>query len=161
MSIKLPASTISEKAWFSFKEGVIVHLIVFIAIFVVIILLVRRNIIYPLSHITHRMQKFSQGDYTQRVVEFKGEFGVMSQEFNHMARQIFEQQAKLFILNSQLEKKVLERTTEIEKRKQVEKELLRYHEHLERKVQERTQSLKKQTLELGKAKEEADSANLA
>jgi len=161
LSIKLPASTIAEKAWNSFKQAIIIHLIVFIAIFIVIILLVRRNIIYPLNQIIYSIQKFAQGDYTQRIVEFKGEFFLMSQEFNNMAKQIFEQQAKLLILNSQLKKQVLERTAEIEKRKQVEEELLRYHEHLECKVQERTQSLKKQTLELGKSKEEADAANCA
>jgi len=161
LSIQLPATIITEKAWQSFKRGVIVHLIVFFIIFVIIVVLVQRNIIYPLNHITKSMQKFAMGDYTQRVVEFKGEIGVMSQEFNKMAKQIFEQQAKLFILNSQLEKQVFERTTEIEKRKQVEKELQQHQEHLEHKVQERTQSLKKQTLELTKAKEAADAANRA
>jgi len=116
LSIQLPSSTITEQVWNSFKQDIVIHFIVFIVIFIIIVIFIRRNIIYPLNHISHSMKTFAMGDYTQRVVKFKGEFGVMSQEFNNMAQQIFEQQAKLSILNSQLETQVVERTTELSQR---------------------------------------------
>jgi signal transduction histidine kinase/DNA-binding NarL/FixJ family response regulator len=56
---------------------------------------------------------------------------------------------------------VVERTAEIKKRKQVEEELRPHRDHLERMVHERTQRLQKQTFELAKAKETAESASQA
>jgi len=88
LSIKLPASAIAEKTWQSFKQGLIFQFIIFIAIFILVIILVRRNIIYPLNHIAESMQKFARGELTQRVIEFEGEFGVMSREFNKTAEKI-------------------------------------------------------------------------
>ncbi|MDM8565300.1 PAS domain S-box protein [Candidatus Halobeggiatoa sp. HSG11] len=136
LSIKLPASTIAEKAWYSFKRGIISHLVIFVVIFIVVIIVVRRNVIYPLNYISNCMQKFAQGDYSQRVVEFKGEFGAMSNEFNNMAQQISEQQVKLFVLNSQLEKQVIERNNDIEKREQVEQALAKSNALLEAVIEQ-------------------------
>ncbi|MDM8559226.1 PAS domain-containing protein [Candidatus Parabeggiatoa sp. HSG14] len=136
LSIKLPASTITKKTWYSFKRGIILHTIILIVIFIIVIVLVQRNIIYPLNHIINGIQKFGRGDYTSRVVEFKGEFGVMSHEFNNMAQQISAQQVKLSVLNSQLEKQVIERSNEIEKREQVEQALAKSNALLEAVIEQ-------------------------
>ncbi len=161
LSIKLPASTIFEKTWASFRQDIIFQLAAFIAIFILVTLLVRRNVVHPLTQLVNTMQAFAKGDYTLRVAQFQGEFGTLSRAFNDMAIQIFEQQGKLHALNSQLEEQVIERTAEIERRKQVEKELKRHRDHLEELVHERTQRLEKQTLELAEAKESAEIANNA
>jgi PAS domain S-box-containing protein len=136
LSIKLPASTIAEKAWYSFKRGIISHLVIFVVIFIVVIIVVQRNVIYPLNHIVNGIQKFGRGDYTSRVVEFKGEFGVMSHEFNNMAQQISAQQAKLSVLNSQLEKQIIERNDDIAEREQVEQALAKSNALLEAVIEQ-------------------------
>jgi serine phosphatase RsbU (regulator of sigma subunit) len=113
LSIKLPAATITERTWLSFKQNLIIQFIGFIAIFLLVTLLVKRNVVFPLSKLANSMQTFAEGDYTKRVDEFKGEFGILSRAFNDMATKIFEQQAALHHLNSQLEQRVIERTAEL------------------------------------------------
>jgi signal transduction histidine kinase len=86
---------------------------------------------------------------------------MFSWAFNEMAAHIQNQQETLGILNLQFEQRVPERTAEIKKRKQIEEELREHRDHLERMVHERTQRLQKQTFELAKAKEIAESASQA
>ncbi len=161
LSIKLPATTLQEKTWLAFRQGLLIQLFGFLCVFMLVMLLVRRNVIQPLTQMAESMQTFARGDYTQRVTEFKGEFGILSRAFNHMATQIFEQQEKLRTLNRQLEQRVIERTAEIERRKQVEIELKQHRDHLEHLVHERTKRLEQQTIELARAKEDAESASHA
>ncbi len=113
LSIKLPANTMIKSIWNAFKQNVLLQLIGFITIFILVTLMIRRNVANPLTQIADTMQAFARGDYSQRVAEFKGEFGVLSREFNGMATQLSEQQQKLRILNSQLEQRVMERTAEL------------------------------------------------
>jgi len=113
LSIKVPTTTLAESVWHSFKQNITLQLFGFITIFILVTLLIRRNVIYPLSYIVKTMQTFASGDYSQRVVEFKGEFGVLSKEFNNMANQISEQQKALTTLNQQLEQRVIERTAQL------------------------------------------------
>ncbi len=161
LSIKLPASTIAETLWRSFRQDITIQLVGFIAVFLLVTLLVRRDVISPLNLMVSSIKAFAQGDYTQHVAEFKGEFGVLSRAFNDMAAQIFQQQEKLRTLNSELEQRVIERTAEIEWRKKVEEELKEHRDHLEKLVRKRTQCLEQQTLELAKSKEAAEVANHA
>ncbi len=113
LSIKLPAATITERTWLSFQQNLIIQLFGFIAVFLLVTLLVRRNVVSPLTKLANSMQTFAGGDYTKRVDEFKGEFGILCRAFNDMATKIFEQQAALHHLNSQLEQRVIERTAEL------------------------------------------------
>ncbi|MDM8561996.1 ATP-binding protein, partial [Candidatus Marithioploca araucensis] len=161
LSIKLPASTIAETLWRSFRQDIAIQFVGFIAVFLLVTLLVRRDVVSPVNYIVSSIKAFAQGDYTRQVTEFKGEFGVLSRAFNDMAAQIFQQQEKLRTLNSELEQRVLERTAEIERRKKVEEELKQHRDHLEKLVRERTQCLEQQTLELATAKESAETANHA
>ena len=113
LSIKVPATTLIEEVWNSFKQSVLLQLIGFTIIFILVTLLIRRNVIYPLTHIADTIQEFASGNYNKRTIDFKGEFGILSQEFNNMAKQISEQQEKLTGLNQQLEQRVVERTTQL------------------------------------------------
>ncbi|EDN68783.1 sensor histidine kinase/response regulator [Beggiatoa sp. PS] len=159
LSIKLPAWTFTNRVWEAFQKDSVIQLTGFMIIFLLVIVLVRRNVVHPLTHLANSMQAFAQGDYTQRVPQFTGEFGILSREFNNMATQIFEQQEKLLSLNSQLELQIMERTAEIERRKQAEEELKQHRDHLELLVSERTQRLEQQTIELISAKKVAETAN--
>jgi signal transduction histidine kinase/DNA-binding NarL/FixJ family response regulator len=161
LSIKLPASTIAETLWRSFRHEITIQLIGFLAVFLLVTLLVRRDVISPLNLIVSSIKAFAKGDYTQHVAEFKGEFCVLSRAFNDMAAQIFQQQEKLRTLNSELEQRVIERTAEIERRKKIEEELKEHRDHLEKLVRKRTQCLEQQTFELAKSKEAAEIANHA
>ncbi|RKZ38232.1 MAG: hypothetical protein DRQ41_12380 [Gammaproteobacteria bacterium] len=113
LSIKVPAATLAETVWHSFKQSILLQFFGFITIFILVTLLIRRNVVHPLNLMVNTMQAFARGDYSQRVIDFKGEFGVLSQEFNQMANQISEQQKALTILNQQLEQRVNERTVQL------------------------------------------------
>ncbi|MDM8568939.1 DUF3365 domain-containing protein [Thiotrichales bacterium HSG1] len=95
LSIKLPASSINEKIWYSFKQGIIIQLIGFIAIFIMIIVLIRRSIIQPLTDLANSIQTFVYQDNTHRATELKGEFKVLSNAFNNMANDIVAQKNAL------------------------------------------------------------------
>ena len=116
LSIKLPVKTYSEMVLQSLKQSIILELIAILTIFIFITLLIRHHVVHPLSQMVRTMQEFASGNYTHRVMEFKGEFGILSQEFNKMADQIYKQQEKLKILNEQLEQKVNLRTTQLNKK---------------------------------------------
>lgn len=113
LSIKLPANTMIEGVWNAFKKNILVQLAGFITIFILVTLLIRRDVATPLTQIVSTMQAFARGDYTQRVAEFKGELGILSREFNAMATQLSEQQQELRLLNNELEQRVKERTMEL------------------------------------------------
>jgi len=113
LSIKLPTATYTEKVWRSFGHNVIIQFIGFIVLFILVTILVRRNVVHPLTHLAEGMQAFAGGDYSKRVPEFKGEFGVLSREFNSMASQISEQRESLNTLNTELEQRVIERTAQL------------------------------------------------
>ena len=113
LSIKVPVATLAESVWHSFKQSILLQFVGFITIFILVTLLIRHNVVHPLSLMVNTMQAFARGNYSQRIVEFKGEFGILSQEFNNMANQISEQQKTLTLLNQQLEQRVIERTTQL------------------------------------------------
>jgi len=113
LSIKVPATTLAASVWQSFQQSIILQLIGFTVIFLLVTVLIRRNVVNPLSHIANTMQAFANGDYNKRTIDFKGEFGILSHEFNNMAKQISEQQQKLTNLNQQLEQRVIERTGQL------------------------------------------------
>jgi two-component system NtrC family sensor kinase len=99
--------------WHSFKGSVAIQLTGFIIIFIFVTALIRRNVVNPLTHLAGEMQIFARGDYSRRATEFKGEFGILSYEFNNMAAQISKQQENLNALNAQLEQRVIERTAQL------------------------------------------------
>ncbi len=102
LSIKVPAHTLTESVWLLFKQSILLQLIGFATIFILVMLLIRSNVVHPLSHIVKVMQAFATGDYSKRASNFKGEFGILGKEFNNMAGQISDQQVKLTDLNQQL-----------------------------------------------------------
>ena len=113
LSIKLPATIYNEMLVHSITQSILLEFLGIITIFFLITVLIRRHVVHPLNHIVTTMQAFASGDYKHRVIEFKGEFGILSQEFNKMASKIYEQQENLKILNEQLEQRVIKRTSQL------------------------------------------------
>ncbi|OQY54135.1 MAG: hypothetical protein DRR08_06790 [Candidatus Parabeggiatoa sp. nov. 2] len=114
LSIKLPASTVAQRTWASFQHSLVIHLMGFIAIFILVTLLIRRHVGNPLADLASGMRAVADGNYGQRVEGFKGEFAILSQAFNEMTAQVSEQQKALHDLNNQLEQRVKRRTAQLE-----------------------------------------------
>ena len=95
LSIKLPTSTINNRVWNSFRQDFFIQLFGFIGIFILILFLVRRSIIRPLTSLTKSIQIFTYQDHNHRASEFEGEFKVLSQAFNNMANEIVTQRKTL------------------------------------------------------------------
>jgi len=110
LSIKLPASTMTERLWASFRQDLFVHLIGFIIIFLLTSLIIRRHVAHPLKELTTAMEAVKSGNYTWQVNENSGEFAVLSRTFNDMTQQIAEQREVLHNLNTTLEERIQERT---------------------------------------------------
>jgi len=92
LSIKLPTSNITERVWRSFRYDVIIQLFGFIAVFILMLLLIRRSVTRPLANLTNSIQTFAYKDHAHRATEFEGEFGVLSRAFNNMADDLTAQQ---------------------------------------------------------------------
>ncbi len=110
LSIKLPASAITERLWASFRQDLFVHLIGFIIIFLLTSLIIRRHVAQPLKELTTAMEAVKSGNYTWQVNENTGEFAVLSHTFNDMTQQIAQQREVLRNLNAELEERIQERT---------------------------------------------------
>ncbi|MCV6638953.1 DUF3365 domain-containing protein [Candidatus Albibeggiatoa sp. nov. NOAA] len=110
LSIKLPAAAMDARIWAMFWQNFTIHLIGFIAIFILVSIIIRRYVTDPLQGLTQGMQAVSVGNYGYQVDDYQGEFGLLSNTFNNMTSQITEQREKLNALNHQLEQKIQERT---------------------------------------------------
>lgn len=110
LSIKLPATVMDERIWAGFWQNFILHLTGFITIFILVSVIIRRYVTYPLHNLTQGMQAVSTGNYNYTVEHYQGEFGVLSHNFNWMTTKIAQQQDKLNTLNHQLEQQIQERT---------------------------------------------------
>jgi len=123
MSIKLPATTVKDRITDVFKKDVLIHLVAFIAIFIFVILFMRNQITRPLECIILGMQAVAKGDYNQNIKKLTGDFKIMGDTFNNMAKQINAQQQALQGFNSTLEDRVQIRTKELEQANQQIKNL--------------------------------------
>jgi signal transduction histidine kinase len=107
-----------------------------------------QQIARPVMQLTGVVQQFAEGDLAVRApVDNQDETGELAANFNQMAQELGE-------LLHQSERYTEELETEVQERTRVEAELRLYQDHLEEQVQART-------IELQKAKEEAESANRA
>jgi two-component sensor histidine kinase len=71
---------------------------------------------YPLTQMVQTVKKISAGDLTQRApVISNDEVGYLAQSFNKMVKKIQEANRELELVNTELEKRVKERTVELEK----------------------------------------------
>lgn len=113
LSIKLPATTVKERAWQTFKKGAFVHLIGFITIFLAVIFIIRYSVTEPLTQLAKGLQEVAGGNYLYNLSGFKGEFALISSGFNHMGTKVHEQQQTLHTLNEELEQRVIARTAEL------------------------------------------------
>lgn len=119
LSIKLPATTITDRAWEIFKEGVLIHFIGFIGIFSAITIVIKRNVTNPIKQLVNGLQAVAAGDYTQYLSGFKGEFKQISYGFNEMSTKVNRQQEYLQAMNNRLEERVDQRTEELNQKNHV------------------------------------------
>lgn len=114
LSIKLPATTIKERAWDMFQRGAGLHFLGFICIFFVVSNIIRRTVTLPMRELEQGMQAIAQGNYLHHLQGFQDEFAKISESFNHMSLKVNQQQQALQHLNENLEQRVALRTSELE-----------------------------------------------
>jgi len=118
------------------------------------------NIILALERLIDKTKLVSKGDYGTDT-EYKGykEFVELSGYFDIMKENIKEREARIQLLNAELEEKVLNRTAQLEEinvtleeeifeRQKVEDEIIRLNNELENKVETRTHQLEEINLSL-------------
>jgi serine phosphatase RsbU (regulator of sigma subunit) len=127
LSIKLPAETVKARAWKTFKEGALMHLLGSISIFLSVIVILKRNVTNPIEQLSKELQAVAKGDYSRHLSRFEGEFAIISESFNEMTEKISEHRQALNHLNSDLEKRVMSRTTELA---EANAEIMRLNESL-------------------------------
>jgi len=89
------------------------------ALVILLTLVVTRGITIPLGRLTETAQRMSRGDLSQRVtVTSKDEVGLLGGAFNEMAASLAQRDMELLELNKNLERKVRERTEELERSNQ-------------------------------------------
>ncbi|MEZ5671912.1 MAG: DUF3365 domain-containing protein [Thiotrichaceae bacterium] len=114
LSIKLPARSIVDRTLEAFWQNLLIEFIAFLTIFILMIWIIRRHVSHPLQSLVQNMQAVADGNYSNYIQGFKGEFGKLSQAFNEMTRKVAEQQSSLRELNTQLEQRVEQRTLELQ-----------------------------------------------
>lgn len=113
MSIKLPASTLHARTQESFINNLILQLAVFMVIFAIVIWIFRKYVTSPLLSMGEAMRQVARGHYDQRISGFSGEFATLSDNFNHMTKELNAHQEALKTLNNELEDRVEQRTQEL------------------------------------------------
>ncbi len=114
LSVKLPATTVKQQAWDSFKQGLLIQATGFMLIFLLVMWFIRRYVGCPLRELADSMKAVSEGHYAHRIEGFAGEFAVLGTAFNEMTQQVEEHQKALRTLNSELEQRVAQRTADLE-----------------------------------------------
>jgi signal transduction histidine kinase len=85
-----------------------------------------RGVVRPLRNLTQVAGAIAQGDYAQRaIVAGKDEMGQLAQSFNTMAEAVQVRERELTDLNTNLEKRVRERTIELQQATALAKESAR------------------------------------
>jgi len=113
LSIKVPAEKIKQRTQASFMQHLWIQFAGFISIFILVMWFVRTYISSPLWDLIAVMRSITQGNYTQRLSGFRGEFGILSAAFNEMSEKIASQQQALRQWNEELEQRVADRTQEL------------------------------------------------
>ncbi len=103
ISIKLPVSHIQDAVARSIRKEIILHLLPFIAVFLIIVLLIRRYVRYPLEHLATGMDEIATGRYDRRIEGLKGELAGIGNSFNVMAAEIPRDQESLRKLSQAVE----------------------------------------------------------
>jgi nitrate/nitrite-specific signal transduction histidine kinase len=123
--------------------------------------LISYSILKPLDKLTKGTEIIGKGNLKHTIdIKSKDEFGILTDSFNQMAKQLREHDKitqkeisvktkQLRNVNLMLEEKVKERTKELQKAK----------DELDKKVEERTNNLKNTTDDLKKTKQELENKN--
>ena len=141
------------KPAFQLRNRLAAASLILVAIGIIIAFFMSRSITKPLTGVRNAAVEISQGNLDKKIeVTSRDEIGQLAHAFNDMTD-------KLKVSYSGLEKKVRERTKELEKaikeleseitvRKEAEEELAKHREHLEEMVRERTTELDKRISEV-------------
>ncbi len=123
LSIKVPAVTTTQRVWRTFWQNCLIHLVAFMAIFILVTVFIRRHVTQPLQQLAHHVKAVAGGDYSQSVQGLHGEFATLQHAFNDMTARVFEQRETLHHLNRQLkeynqglEDEVAKRTAQLEEK---------------------------------------------
>ncbi|MBA4366574.1 MAG: hypothetical protein C0403_02930 [Desulfobacterium sp.] len=76
--------------------------------------LFKKNVLFPLKKLTLSMQMINHPNQTDVKLDTHDEFMLLAETYNCMRRKLEDASSELFKLNEDLEKRVLERTKEIE-----------------------------------------------
>lgn len=106
LSIKMPAKTIEMRAWSAFIRNAQITLFSLIAIFIIIMIIIRTSMIRPLSELSTAMRNVSEGVYSKRISGLTGEFNSMQKTFNLMGQELEKNQ-------KELEERVEQRTKQL------------------------------------------------
>jgi signal transduction histidine kinase len=117
LSIKMPYEIIEDRASHDFHKNVIILFLGMAFIFIIVMLIIKKNIIQPLSLLSEAMLDVSNGNFSRRMSGLSGEFEDMQKTFNVMGYE-------LEINQQHLEKRVAERTAELSSTNQVLNETL-------------------------------------
>ena len=98
------------------KQNITMVSIVMFILGTILIYVVGLFFTHPLSQMVQTLKKISAGDLTQRVkVNSNDEVGYLAESLNKMVEKIQETNKELELVNAELEKRVKERTIELEK----------------------------------------------
>jgi len=95
LSIKMPAKTIEKRALENFYKNTQIQLVGIIAIFLLLMFIIRSSIIRPLSLLSTAMLDVSSGDYSKRISGLSGEFDIMQETFNVMGQELEKNQKEI------------------------------------------------------------------
>ncbi|CCQ74662.1 DUF3365 domain-containing protein [Magnetospira sp. QH-2] len=102
VSIKIPAGDLNEKIWHTVKQDIAVHLLVFIGLFTIIILTVRRFLTRPAIKLSEGLDAVAQGNLSYRIGGLEGEFAQIGDRFNQMGEQLAKTNNELKRSNEEL-----------------------------------------------------------
>ena len=102
LSIKVPATTVKERALAEFRSELFVTFFLFAILLSIIILTVRHYIGQPLNAIGRAMGEIADGNYDKRINGLQGEFASLGNAFNEMSEEITSKQDQLKTANEEL-----------------------------------------------------------
>ncbi|GAB6054495.1 hypothetical protein JCM17960_33150 [Magnetospira thiophila] len=102
VSIKIPGGDLDQRIWNTVMQDLVVHLLVFIGLFLIITLTVRRFLTRPAILLSKGLDALAAGDLNHRISGLEGEFSQIGDHFNKMGEQLARTQNELRRSNDEL-----------------------------------------------------------
>ncbi len=98
------------------KKIIVLCILILMATLLLVLAIAIPSVTRSVNTLIHGTEAIAAGDLSQRVeIKSKDEIGLLAQRFNHMAATLEEREIQFKELNLNLEKKVTERTLDLEK----------------------------------------------